>query len=142
MLKPVAFWDSSALIPLCVSQPQTATARLLYESYRIVTWRATQVEIMSGLTRLDRMGQITHDRFFIGKRIAQEIMRDWISVGSIESIAGNACLQLELYPLRAADALQLAAALEWCEGKPRGNVFLTFDRRLREAAGSAGFTLE
>jgi hypothetical protein len=142
VLKPVAFWDSSALIPLCVSQPQTATARLLYESYRIVTWRATQVEIMSGLTRLDRMGQITHDRFFIGKRIAQEIMRDWISVGSIESIAGNACLQLELYPLRAADALQLAAALEWCEGKPRGNVFLTFDRRLREAAGSAGFTLE
>jgi hypothetical protein len=142
VLKPLAFWDSSALIPLCVSQPQTAAARLLYESYRIVTWRATQVEIMSGLTRLDRMGQITHDRFLIGKQIAQEIMRDWISVGSIESTAGNACLLLELYPLRAADALQLAAALEWCEGKPRGNVFLTFDRRLREAAGLAGFTLE
>jgi predicted nucleic acid-binding protein len=115
---------------------------LLYENYRIVTWRATQVEIMSGLTRLDRLGQITHDRFLIGKQIAQEIMRDWISVGSTESIAGNACLLLERYPLRSADALQLAAALEWCEGKPQGNVFLTFDRRLREATGLAGFTLE
>jgi predicted nucleic acid-binding protein len=47
-----------------------------------------------------------------------------------------------VHPLSAADALQLAAALEWCEGKPQGNVFLTFDRRLREAAGLAGFTLE
>jgi predicted nucleic acid-binding protein len=142
VLKPVAFWDSSALIPLCVSQPQTATARLLYESYRIVTWRGTQVEIMSGLTRLDRTAAITHDRFLIGKQIAKEIMRDWISVGSIESIAGNACLLLELYPLRAADALQLAAALAWCEGRPKGNVFLTFDNRLAEAAELAGFTLE
>jgi hypothetical protein len=142
VLKPVAFWDSSALIPLCVSQPQTATARLLYESYRIVTWRGTQVEIMSGLTRLDRTGEITHDRFLIGKQIAKEIMRDWISVDSIESIAGSACLLLELYPLRAADALQLAAALAWCEGRPRGNVFLTFDKRLGEAAKLAGFTLE
>jgi predicted nucleic acid-binding protein len=44
--------------------------------------------------------------------------------------------------LRAADALQLAAALAWCEGHLNGNVFLTLDRRFREAAGLAGFTLE
>jgi hypothetical protein len=47
-----------------------------------------------------------------------------------------------MHPLRAADAMQLAAALEWCEGKPKGNVFLTFDKRLSEAAGLAGFALE
>ncbi len=142
MLKAVAFWDSSALIPLCVTEPQTAKARLLYESYGIVAWWATQVEMMSGLTRLDRTGQIDHDRFLFGKRIAQEIARDWLSVGSTGSIAVVACSLLELHPLRAADAMQLAAALEWCEGKPQGNVFLTFDKRLREAAGLVGFTLE
>ena len=142
MLNPVAFWDSSALIPLCVAQQQTAKARLLNESYRIVAWWATQVEMMSGLTRLDRTGQIDHRQFLIGKQIAQEIVRDWLSVGSTGSIAVNACSLLELHPLRAADALQLAAALEWCEGKPQGNVFLTFDKRLREAASLAGFTLE
>lgn len=71
-----------------------------------------------------------------------EIAESWISVGSTESIADAACSLLELYPLRAADALQLASALAWCEGKPKGNVFLTFDQRLREAAGLAGFTLE
>jgi hypothetical protein len=114
---------------------------LLYESYGIVAWWATQVEMMSGLTRLERMGQITHERFLIGKQVAREIVRDWLSVRSTESIAIDACSLLELYPLRAADALQLAAALEWCEGKPKGKVFLSFDQRLREAAGMAGFTL-
>jgi predicted nucleic acid-binding protein len=142
LLKPVAFWDSSALIPLCVSQPQTAKARSLYESYGLAAWWATQVEMISGLTRLDRSGQITHDQFLIGKRIVLEIVREWDSISSTASIAANACSLLELHPLRAADALQLAAALEWCEGKPRGKIFLTFDKRLREAAGLAGFTLE
>ena len=142
MLKPVAFWDSSALIPLCVSQPQTEKSRSLYERYGVVAWWTTQVEMMSGLTRLDRMGQINHDQFLVGKQIALEIVGDWLSVGSTGSIATDACSLLELHPLRAADALQLAAALEWCEGKPKGNVFLTFDQRLREAAGLAGFTLE
>lgn len=141
MLKPVAFWDSSALIPLCVSQPQTGRAKLFYETYGIVAWWATQVEMMSGLARLNRMGQITHDRFLVGKQIAREIVQSWYSVES-ESIAVDACSLLELYALRAADALQLAAALEWCEGKPKGKVFLTFDQRLREAARLAGFTLE
>lgn len=129
-------------MPLCVSQPKTTGARLLYGRYGIVAWWATRVEVMSGLTRLDRMGQISHDQFLIGKRIAMEIAESWISVGPTESIAGAACSMLELYPLRAADALQLASALAWCEGKPKGNVFLTFDQRLREAAGLAGFTLE
>ena len=115
---------------------------MLYESYGVVAWWETQVEMMSGLTGLDRTGQIDHDRFLIGKQIAQEIVRDWLSVGPTRSIAAVACSLLELHPLRAADALQLAAAMEWCEGQPRGSVFLTFDKRLREAAGLAGFTLE
>jgi hypothetical protein len=38
--------------------------------------------------------------------------------------------------------LQLAAALEWCEGKPARRMFLTFDQRLSEAAGLAGFALQ
>jgi len=33
----------------------------------------------------------------------------------------------------------LAAALEWCEDAPQGRVFLTADRRLREAAMLSGF---
>lgn len=97
---------------------------------------------MSGLARLARMGQIDHDQILAGKRIAMEVAQSWIPVGLTANIAETACSLLELYPLRAADALQLAAALEWCEGKPKGKVFLSFDQRLREAAMLAGFTVE
>ena len=41
--------------------------------------------------------------------------------------------------LRAADALQLAAALEWCAGVPHAAGFVCLDDRLRLAAAMEGF---
>jgi predicted nucleic acid-binding protein len=113
-----------------------------FAKYRVAIWWSTAVEIVSGLTRLERMGEIDHDEFHAGKQLAQTVATTWVSIRPSERIAAGACSLLEAHPLSAADALQLSAALEWCEGKPHGNVFLTFDRRLREAAGLAGFTLE
>jgi uncharacterized protein len=141
MSLPTAYWDSSALIPLCVSQPQSSKARSLYGSYSIVAWWATEVEIISGLTRLERMGQISHDRFLVGKRLARDLVQRWYCVGS-RNIAADACSLLELYPLRAADALQLAAALEAFSHKPQGAIFVTADQRLADAAGGSGFSVE
>jgi hypothetical protein len=46
---------------------------------------------------------------------------------------------VDRYDLRAADALQLAAALNWCEDAPQGRVFLAVDQKLREAAVLSGF---
>ena len=46
---------------------------------------------------------------------------------------------LRVHPLRAADALQLAAALEWSGGAASG-MFITYDERLRDAASREGFT--
>ena len=112
------------------------------QSYGVVVWWTTPVEIISGLTRLERMGEIDHADFFAGKQQAQTIATTWISIKPSAKIAAQACLLLESHSLSAADALQLAAALEWCEGKPKSQVFLTFDQRLREAAGLAGFAVE
>jgi predicted nucleic acid-binding protein len=50
--------------------------------------------------------------------------------------------QLERFPLRAADALQLAAALVWCGERPRGRWFVCADRRLAAAATGAGFDVQ
>lgn len=88
------------------------------------------------------MGEISQNEFLAGKRLAQTIGMTWVLIGPSARVADQACLLLEVHSLRAADALQLAAALEWCEGKPKGNVFLSFDQRLREAAALSGFTLE
>ena len=88
------------------------------------------------------MGQITHDRFLVGKQSAQKIVHGWLSVGKTERITADACSLLELYPLRAADALQLAAALEYFGHKPRGHAFITADQRLADAARRSGFSVE
>ena len=88
------------------------------------------------------MGQISHGQFLTGKLLASQIVEDWIAVGSTANITSDACALLELHPLSAADALQLAAALEACEHKPQGYVFVTGDQRLAEAARLTGFTVE
>jgi predicted nucleic acid-binding protein len=137
-----AFWDSSALIPLCVQQTQTERATALFEDHGVVVWWSTPIEIVSGLTRLLRMREIGPSEFRAGQQLAEIIATTWRLVEPSERIAHQAKALLELYALSAADAAQLAAAMEWCEGQPKGNVFLTFDQRLREAAGLAGFTLE
>jgi len=46
---------------------------------------------------------------------------------------------MDRYDLRAADALQLAAGLAWCEDLPQGRMFLTADQKLQEAAMLSSF---
>jgi predicted nucleic acid-binding protein len=45
------------------------------------------------------------------------------------------------YGVRAADALQLAAALVWCRERPRRRPFVCFDERLANAAAKVGFAV-
>jgi len=142
VLTTVAFWDASVLVPLCITQAPTPQAILLQGKYRLAVWWATHVEIASALAFSLRRQEITLNEFSQGKLQADGLARLWDVIAPSAKVALDARALLERYPLREADALQLAAALAWCEGKPQGNVFLTFDRLLREAAGLAGFTLE
>jgi predicted nucleic acid-binding protein len=142
MNRPFAFWDTSALIPLCITQPQSPRAEIFYAQYGIVAWWATEVEICSGLTRLRRMGSIPPEQFLAGNRLAEQLNRGWLPIHESASIAPNACRLLELHPLRAADALQLAAALEACEHNPLGFALITADQRLADAARQTGFSVE
>jgi predicted nucleic acid-binding protein len=64
--------------------------------------------------------------------------RELVPDDSLRELARGA---LEKYPLRAADALQLAAALTWCQQRPRKRAFITADQRLAQAARSAGFNV-
>ncbi|MGA2673977.1 MAG: PIN domain-containing protein [Terracidiphilus sp.] len=142
MLKPRAFWDTSVLVPLCVSQTPSARSHRFFGKYLVTVWWATPVEMTSAFVRLLRRQEISSLTYAQALRQADGLANLWDVIKPSEKLALDARTLLERYPLRAADALQLAAALAWCEGKPKGNVFLTFDRRLGEAAGQAGFTLE
>jgi predicted nucleic acid-binding protein len=55
-----------------------------------------------------------------------------------ESVLTVAADCLQRHDLRAADALQLAAALMWAHGV-RGRPFVVTDGRLRTAAAASGF---
>jgi predicted nucleic acid-binding protein len=142
VLRPIAFWDASVLVPLCVIQPQTVQAVSFFSSYRVSVWWATRVEMTSAFVRLLRSQEIDSQTYAQAQLEAERYANRWHVVEPSARIALNARAVLEHYPLRAADALQLTAAMELCEGKPQGNVFLTFDKRLQAAAGLAGFTLE
>ncbi len=52
-----AFWDTSALVPLCVQQQPGPAVQQLLQQYEIVVWWATSVEMRSAFERLPRMGQ-------------------------------------------------------------------------------------
>jgi predicted nucleic acid-binding protein len=58
-----------------------------------------------------------------------------------DDIRARAIHLLSSHGLRAADALQLAAALAWCEGQPGGETLVCADHRLGEAARNEGFGL-
>ena len=53
----------------------------------------------------------------------------------------TACRLLRVHPLRAADAMQLAAATVMAGGRTLQAGFLAFDDRLREAAGREEFVV-
>jgi predicted nucleic acid-binding protein len=142
MSLPPAFWDSSALIPLCASQPQTAGSRALYARFGLVIWWAAQAEVWSGLTRLKRMRIINHHQFAAAKQSALALIEDCYYVHESAGILSDACSLLELHPLSAADALQLSAALEVCRHNPSNYVFITGDIRLADAARKIGFSVE
>lgn len=141
--KPVArglaFWDSSALVALCVRQGITPRAIALYNTYEAVVWWATSVEIASALARLTRMKRLEPSEWTEARRLAKSLADSWFVIQPSDAIRARAAQLVERYDLRAADSLQLAAALEWCANMPQGRPFLTADQKLKEAALLSGF---
>jgi predicted nucleic acid-binding protein len=139
LVSPAAFWDASALVPLCVNQTNSAAAKSLYDHYEIVVWWGTSVEIASAVARLLRMSLIKRAEWNHALKIASILANTWFVIEPSVALRTKAEHLVQIYDLRAADAFQLAAALEWCKDTPGGEVFLTADERLLQAALLAGF---
>jgi predicted nucleic acid-binding protein len=134
-----AFWDASALVPRCVRQGMTPRAIALYKSYTAIVWWATPVEIASALARLVRMKHLNSGDWTKARKLAKNLADSWSLIQPSNVLRSKAVQVVERYDLRAADSLQLAAALAWCEDAPQGHVFLTANQKLREAARLSGF---
>lgn len=137
---PAAFWEASAIVPLCCLQPHTKAARQTRRLFpQIVVWWATSVECNSALRRLERTQELTARETQAGILELERLRPRWTEVAPLEEARSLAERLLGVYPLRAADALQLAAALIWCSHFPRGRTFISGDERLLEAAEREGF---
>lgn len=136
------FWDSSALVPLVVPETETATViPLQKKDPEIIVWLGTVTELYSAIYRKIREGTISAaDISLIRSRITQ-LQKGWTEVVQFETVRARAHRLLSVHPLRAADSLQLAAAIIACEDHPEGTEFVTFDSTLAEAARREGFTI-
>lgn len=134
------FWDTSAIVPLSVTEPMTPVVRrLAEEDPSLVVWWGTRTECLSALARRRREGGLPSTTERRARDVLAKLSLSWSEILPNEVLRSRAERLLSVHPLRAADAFQLASALLWSHGETRGQVLVSFDDRLREAAQREGF---
>ena len=136
------FWDASAIVPLLVAQESTAAMQALARADEgMLVWWASQVECASAIARLERDGaldEVSSARAFERLQLA---VNGWHEVEAGDAVREAAVRFLRVHPLRAADALQLAAAFVAADRRPPSLEIVTLDERLASAARKEGFVL-
>jgi predicted nucleic acid-binding protein len=134
------FWDSSAIMPVvCTEDRSDDMTELLAADPEPAIWWATPVECLSALHRTHRAGTLFDRALADAQERLAAIMDDIDIVAPVDPVRQRAGRLLAVHAIRAADALQLAAALSWCTERPEGEGFVCLDDRLRKAASLEGF---
>ena len=136
------YWDSSALVPLLVREADTdRRSRELSEDGVVVTWWGTRIECASAVNRRLRSGDLDGEGFLNALTLLDVFAESWSEVQPTDVLRERALRLLRVHPLRAPDAVQLAAALVAAADAPRTLGFASADARLVEAAQKEGFTV-
>ena len=136
------FWDTSAIVPLLVEEQSTLRMlSLAADPVPRALWWGTPVEVKAALSRRERAREITgalvHDSLHAFRGFAQATRE----VSATPALRSRAEHLVRVHPLRAADSLQLAAALVVADGDPAAVEFVCLDERLRQAAAREGLQL-
>lgn len=135
----VKFWDSSALVPLLVQDTATTLLEKLASQDRDMhVWWSTELECVSAISRLERERKRADLVAQALDRLSVLASR-WDEVIPGTAVREAARRLLRVHPLRASDALQLAAAVVFADQNPSAVEFLSLDDRLRDAAAREGF---
>ena len=134
------FWDSSAVVPLFLPEARSEfLAEMLANDAEAASWWATPVECLSAFYRRHRQTPFQDTALREALQRLEAFSEDVDLVAPTDPVRRRAGRLLAVHPLRAGDALQLAAALIWCEEQPEGEVFMCVDGRLAQAARTEGF---
>jgi len=134
------YWDASGIVPLLVRQARTRDMeRILQEDPAVVTWWGASLECLSALMRLAREGRLAADALRDAERRLHELRNGWDEIMPSEACRRMAERMLRVHALRAADALQLAAAVVASDHDPSRLEVVCLDQRMSEAARKEGF---
>ena len=134
------FWDSSAVVPLLLTESgSNAALQILSDRNDITVWWGTPIECVAAITRAERDARI--DTVAVPDAVAalRLLRSSWVEVDATARLREIAERLVRVHPLRAADAMQLAAAGVACDGQPSTLQFVTLDDRLAQAADREGF---
>ncbi len=128
------------MLPLLAQEAfSDAVVNLLRDNNEMAVWWGTWTECAVAISRLRREGRLDEEAEEETRAVLDLLTDDWLEVQPADDLRLLAALLSEDHPLRAADALQLAAALRWCEGDTSGARFVCLEERLRRAASNEGF---
>jgi predicted nucleic acid-binding protein len=138
----VKFWDASAIVPLLVAEKSTRRLQALAaKDAAMLVWWGSAVECISALARLERNSALNARAMTLALQRLRQLTAGWHEVDPSDEIRETAARFLRVHPLRAADALQLAAAFAAAERRPASLEIVTLDDRLANAARKEGFAV-
>jgi predicted nucleic acid-binding protein len=136
----VKFWDASAIVPLLLAEPERDTLLdRLERDPEMLVWWGTPVECASAIARREREAMLDLTEATGAFDRLRALASAWHEVVPSEAVRTTAQRLLRVHPLRAADSLQLAAAIVAAEGEAASLEFLCLDERLNAAATREGF---
>ena len=136
------FWDASAIVPLLIEERSSQALRaLLTDDPLMVVWWATPTECASALARLDREGLLDAQSVRSAHKRLSQLVANWQEVDPHDEVRETAARFVRVHPLRAADALQLAAAFVAAGRRPSSLEMVLLDERLAAAAQKEGFSV-
>jgi uncharacterized protein len=135
----IAYFDTSAVVPLLIAEPDSARAASLWDGAdRVVSVRLLYPETRAALAQAERLGRLTarqlRDAVTEFDSLFEEI--DLIEVD--DALARRAGELAEVRQLRGYDAVHLAAADRVHDPNV---VVIAGDRALLDAATAAGMTV-
>ncbi len=107
----------------------------------MLVWWGSEVECVSALARLERDGALRPQAITLALKRLRQLAAGWHEVDPSDAIREAATRLVRVHPLRAADALQLAAAFLAAERRPASLEIVTLDDRLGAAARKEGFAV-
>ena len=128
------------MLPLLVREPASdRMVSVIGEDTAVVTWWGSAVECVYALARLERDDVLGPPDFAAALARLRAVSAGWAEVPATPTVREQAMRLLRVHPLRAADALQLAAAIVASDFQPSSLELVTLDARQAVAAEREGF---